>query len=75
MASELSTVPTKRIEFTVVPEAGISVYSTSSLAEAEFPTATPAARGAISLARRLQDPLAELVKVRVGRHFTSFTFI
>jgi uncharacterized protein len=47
----------------LVSEAGAGVYSTSDAARAEFPELDPAARGAISIARRLQDPLAELVKV------------
>jgi uncharacterized protein len=47
----------------LVSEAGASVYSTSDLARAEFPELDPTVRGAISIARRLQDPLAELVKI------------
>ena len=47
----------------LVSEAGASVYSTSDTARAEFPDLDPTVRGAISIARRLQDPLAELVKV------------
>jgi protein Tex len=47
----------------LVSEAGASVYSTSDAARAEFPDLDATARGAISIARRLQDPLAELVKV------------
>jgi uncharacterized protein len=47
----------------LVSEAGASVYSTSDPGRAEFPDLDPTARGAISIARRLQDPLAELVKV------------
>ena len=47
----------------VVSEAGASVYSASSLAEAEFPDMDVSLRGAVSIARRLQDPLAELVKI------------
>ena len=46
----------------VVSEAGASVYSASSLAAAEFPDMDVSLRGAVSIARRLQDPLAELVK-------------
>ena len=46
----------------LVSEAGASVYSTSDVARAEFPELDPTVRGAISIARRLQDPLAELVK-------------
>jgi len=47
----------------LVSEAGASVYSTSDVARAEFPELDATVRGAISIARRLQDPLAELVKV------------
>lgn len=47
----------------VVSEAGASVYSASKLAEDEFPDLDVTIRGAISIARRLQDPLAELVKI------------
>lgn len=47
----------------VVSEAGASVYSASELAAAEFPNLDVSLRGAVSIARRLQDPLAELVKI------------
>ncbi|HBO39494.1 MAG TPA: RNA-binding transcriptional accessory protein [Pasteurellaceae bacterium] len=47
----------------VVSEAGASVYSASELAAQEFPTLDVSLRGAVSIARRLQDPLAELVKI------------
>ncbi|EMY45799.1 S1 RNA-binding domain-containing protein [Glaesserella parasuis] len=47
----------------VVSEAGASVYSASELAAAEFPGLDVSLRGAVSIARRLQDPLAELVKI------------
>lgn len=47
----------------VVSESGASVYSASALAAAEFPDMDVALRGAVSIARRLQDPLAELVKI------------
>jgi uncharacterized protein len=49
--------------YTIVSEAGASVYSTSELAGAEFPALDATERGNISIARRLQDPLAELVKI------------
>ncbi len=52
-------VPTK----VVVSEAGASVYSASELASREFPDLDVSLRGAVSIARRLQDPLAELVKI------------
>src|SRR6185437_6113435 len=47
----------------IVSEAGASVYSASALAAAEFPGLDVTLRGAASIARRLQDPLAELVKI------------
>ncbi|MFM8153649.1 MAG: RNA-binding transcriptional accessory protein, partial [Polynucleobacter victoriensis] len=47
----------------VVSEAGASVYSASELAAQEFPDLDVSLRGAVSIARRLQDPLAELVKI------------
>src|SRR5690606_29862805 len=47
----------------VVSEAGASVYSASALAAQEFPDLDVSLRGAVSIARRLQDPLAELVKI------------
>lgn len=47
----------------IVSEAGASVYSASQLAADEFPTLDVSLRGAVSIARRLQDPLAELVKI------------
>jgi uncharacterized protein len=51
------------ISYIIVNEAGASVYSASDLARAEFPDLDVSMRGAISIARRLQDPLAELVKI------------
>ena len=47
----------------MVSEAGASVYSASDVAREEFPELDVTVRGAISIARRLQDPLAELVKI------------
>ena len=47
----------------IVSEAGASVYSASELAAKEFPGLDVSLRGAVSIARRLQDPLAELVKI------------
>ncbi len=55
--------PELKILKVVVSEAGASVYSASSLAAKEFPEVDVSLRGAISIARRLQDPLAELVKI------------
>ncbi len=54
--------PTK-VEYVIVNEAGASVYSASKLATEEFPTFDVGQRSAASMARRLQDPLAELVKI------------
>ena len=53
----------KKLEYIIVSEAGASVYSASKLAIAEFPDLHVEERSAISIARRLQDPLAELVKI------------
>lgn len=52
-----------QVEYTIVNEAGASVYSASPAAKKEFPDLDVAERSAISIARRLQDPLAELVKI------------
>lgn len=55
---------TKRdVHYVIVSEAGASVYSASKLATEEYPDINVSIRGAISIARRLQDPLAELVKI------------
>ncbi|WP_214766437.1 MULTISPECIES: Tex family protein [unclassified Exiguobacterium] len=51
------------VAFTIVDEAGASIYSASEIARTEFPDLQVEQRSAISIARRLQDPLAELVKV------------
>ncbi|CCU77593.1 Transcription accessory protein (S1 RNA-binding domain) [Halanaerobium saccharolyticum subsp. saccharolyticum DSM 6643] len=51
------------VEYTIVSEAGASVYSASKLARKEFPDLDVSIRGAISIGRRIQDPLAELVKI------------
>ncbi len=53
----------KELQYMIVNEAGASVYSASELAAKEFPQLDASARSAISIARRLQDPLAELVKI------------
>lgn len=55
--------PELTLEKLVVSEAGASVYSASELAAKEFPSMDVTLRGAVSIARRLQDPLAELVKI------------
>ena len=51
------------VHYVIVSEAGASVYSASKLATEEYPNINVSIRGAISIARRLQDPLAELVKI------------
>lgn len=60
-----NTIKTKdlNIPYTVVPEDGASVYSASEVAIEEFPNLDLTIRGAISIGRRVQDPLAELVKI------------
>lgn len=55
----------KALSYAVVNEAGASVYSASKLGATEFPDFEPAQRSAVSIARRLQDPLAELIKIDV----------
>jgi uncharacterized protein len=55
--------PEHKLNKIVVSEAGASVYSASALGAAEFPELDVSVRGAVSIARRLQDPLAELVKI------------
>jgi uncharacterized protein len=64
LATELSKRhPELALQKLVVSEAGASVYSASELAAKEFPELDVSLRGAVSIARRLQDPLAELVKI------------
>lgn len=53
----------RKVSYMVVSEAGASVYSASKLAAEEFPEYDVSLRSAVSIARRLQDPLAELVKI------------
>lgn len=53
----------RTVNYVIVSEAGASVYSASKLATEEYPDINVSIRGAISIARRLQDPLAELVKI------------
>nr|WP_282570608.1 Tex family protein [Paenibacillus sp. L3-i20] len=57
------TKASAEIKYIIVNEAGASVYSASKLAQEEFPNLDVAERSAVSIARRLQDPLAELVKI------------
>jgi uncharacterized protein len=58
-----SKMPERKLNKIVVSEAGASVYSASAFAASEFPELDVSLRGAVSIARRLQDPLAELVKI------------
>src|SRR5438034_8750261 len=60
---EKETGNSGKIGYMIVNEAGASVYSASEAARQEFPTLDATQRGTISIARRLQDPLAELVKI------------
>ncbi|HEY1350626.1 MAG TPA: Tex family protein [Ktedonobacteraceae bacterium] len=60
---EVETDQQGRLGYVIVNEAGASVYSASEAARTEFPTLDATQRGTISIARRLQDPLAELVKI------------
>ncbi|MDH2326077.1 Tex family protein [Cereibacter sp. SYSU M97828] len=62
VADVISALPEKPVKV-IVSEAGASVYSASELAAKEFPGLDVSLRGAVSIARRLQDPLAELVKI------------
>src|SRR5512132_4229219 len=64
LAMELvKRLPDLKMSKIVVSEAGASVYSASAFASAELPELDVTLRGAVSIARRLQDPLAELVKI------------
>lgn len=63
MISEIKEETGKEIAYVIVSEAGASVYSASELATKEYPDLDVTVRGAISIGRRLQDPLAELVKI------------
>ena len=59
----LKVIPEEKVQYVIVNEAGASVYSASKLASEEFPKFDVGQRSAASIARRLQDPLAELVKI------------
>lgn len=63
LAAELVKLSGRKMHKIMVSEAGASVYSASELAAREFPDLDVSLRGAVSIARRLQDPLAELVKI------------
>ena len=59
----LKEIPEEKVQYVIVNEAGASVYSASKLASEEFPNFDVGQRSAASIARRLQDPLAEMVKI------------
>ncbi|MGV3026318.1 Tex family protein [Clostridium thermobutyricum] len=63
MIKEIKNETGKEVAYVIVSEAGASVYSASKLATKEYPDLDVTVRGAISIGRRLQDPLAELVKI------------
>ena len=63
IVSKVITENFPKVTYTVVDESGASVYSASDIAREEFPELDLTIRGAISMGRRLQDPLAELVKI------------
>ncbi|MGL4760022.1 MAG: Tex family protein [Sarcina sp.] len=63
MLSEIKAEEGRELFYVIVSEAGASVYSASKLANDEYPDLDVTVRGAISIGRRLQDPLAELVKI------------
>ncbi len=62
-AELLKTIPNTKVRYLITNEAGASVYSASKLGAEEFPDFDVTRRSAISIARRIQDPLAELVKI------------
>lgn len=63
VANLLKKITDRQLQYIIVSEAGASVYSASAVAKDEFPDLDVSERSAISIARRLQDPLAELVKI------------
>ena len=63
VADVINSCKTRKVEYIIVNEAGASVYSASKLAISEFPNLHVEERSAISIGRRLQDPLSELVKI------------
>ncbi|MBO7151132.1 MAG: helix-hairpin-helix domain-containing protein [Clostridia bacterium] len=63
IAGVLKNYTDRDVKYTIVSESGASVYSASKLAQEEFPDFDVTERSAVSIARRLQDPLAELVKI------------
>jgi len=67
-AADLIKELDRKVSYMMVSEAGASVYSASKLAAEEFPQFDVSLRSAVSIARRLQDPLAELVKIDPKAH-------
>ncbi|MCX6033315.1 MAG: Tex family protein [Chloroflexi bacterium] len=63
LSASIRGATASHLAYVMVSEAGASVYSASDIARAEFPDLDVSMRGAVSIARRLQDPLAELVKI------------
>ena len=63
IVSDMISEIDRKVYYTIVNEAGASVYSASKVANEEYPDINVSIRGAISIGRRLQDPLAELVKI------------
>jgi len=63
LVSELIAAECPDVQYIIVNEAGASIYSTSTVAQQEFASLDATARGTISIGRRLQDPLSELVKI------------
>ncbi|NLW52038.1 MAG: RNA-binding transcriptional accessory protein [Tissierellia bacterium] len=63
VSSMLSEIKGKKVYYTIVNESGASIYSASKVGIEEFPNHDVTVRGAVSIARRVQDPMAELVKI------------
>lgn len=63
IVSEIVKEAQRKVSFVIVSEAGASVYSASEVGEEEFPDLNVSLRGAVSIARRIQDPMSELVKI------------
>ena len=66
LVAEVIEASPRDLQYLIVNEAGASVYSASDLAREEFPELDVSLRGAVSIGRRIQDPLAELVKIDPG---------
>lgn len=63
LEDNIQAIKDEKVKATIINEAGASIYSASDIARAEFPDKDVTVRGAVSIARRFQDPLAELVKI------------